>query len=110
MPEVTPTGSTDNLGAFDPQRKVHVASYSARDGVEKGWPATATVELGGALVEGRVTSRAGIDPGVFGMLVLPRTGSLCALQTEHPELLWAEDRPPFLLGLGFLGIGHLSDD
>jgi hypothetical protein len=32
MPEVTPTGSTDNLGAFDPQRKVHVASYSARDG------------------------------------------------------------------------------
>jgi hypothetical protein len=32
MAEVTPTGSTDDLGAFPPKRNVHVAGYSARDG------------------------------------------------------------------------------
>jgi hypothetical protein len=32
MPEVTPTGSTDDLSAFDPKRKVHMTRYRARDG------------------------------------------------------------------------------
>ena len=36
MPEVTPTSSTDDLGAFDSSRKVHIASYSARDGWMQG--------------------------------------------------------------------------
>jgi hypothetical protein len=54
--------------------------------VEKGWPAAAAVELGGALVKRGVATCAGVDPERFMMLVLPRARSLCALRTKHPEL------------------------
>jgi hypothetical protein len=54
--------------------------------VEKGWPAAAAVELGAALVERRLASRAGIDPEVFVVLVLARAGALGAFLTDYSEL------------------------
>ena len=54
--------------------------------VEKRWPAAPAVELGVALVERGVATRAGVDPGRFIMLVFPRARTLGALRTKHPEL------------------------
>jgi hypothetical protein len=63
--------------------------------IEKGWPAAAAVELGGALVERRLASRAGIYPDVFVVLVLARAGSLGALHTYYSELhALASERSP----------------
>jgi len=109
MPEVTPASSAGDLCAFHAQSEVDVAGYSARDGVKEGWPAAAAVELCDALVKRRLASRARIDSGRLVMLVLARPSSLGALHPEHPELLGAEDRPPFLLGFGLASVGHLSN-
>ena len=106
MAEMTSTSSTGDLGAFHPESAVYVARYSAWDGwqedtvnmarshiakgifitIEKRWPTAAAVELGVALVKRRVATRAGVDPGRFMMLVLPRARTLGALRTKHPEL------------------------
>jgi hypothetical protein len=106
MTEMSSTSSTGDLGAFHPTRAVYVARHSAWDGwqedavnmarpyiakriiitVEKRWPAAAAVELGVALVKGGIATRAGVNPGRFMMLVLPRARTLGALRTKHPEL------------------------
>ena len=52
--------------------------------IEKGWPAGAAVELGAALVKGRLASRAEINSRRLVMLVLPRPGLLGALRPDHP--------------------------
>ena len=54
--------------------------------IEKRWPAAAAVELGAALVKRSVATRARVDPSRFMMLVLPRSRTLGALRTKHPEL------------------------
>ena len=106
MTEMTSTSSTGDLGALRPERAVYVARHSAWDGwhentvnmarphiakrviitFEKRWPAAAAVKLGVTLVKRGVATRAGVDPGRFMMLKLPRARTLGALRTKHPEL------------------------
>jgi len=109
MPQVTPTGSTGDLSANHAQRRVLVAGYSTGDGVVEGWPAAATVKLSIALVKWGVASRAGVHACSLVVLVLSRPRTFGALQTKHSELLWGEDRAPFIVRLDLASIGHCSE-
>jgi len=106
--EVTSASRTSDLGTHPAKRAVLMARYGTWEGIEEGWPAGAAVELGAALVKRRVAAGAGIDPCRLVMLILPSPSFLGVLQPENPELLWGEDRLPFLVGL-CLGVRHPSD-
>jgi len=108
MSEMASASRAGDLCAYSAKRTVLLTRYGTWEGIEEGWPAAATVKLGAALVKWRVAAGAGIDPCCLVMLVLPSPGSLGPFQPEHPELLWGENRLPFLVGL-CLGVRHPSD-
>ena len=57
-----------------------------RPTIEECRPSAAALELGGALVEGRPATRAGIDTFLVELVVLAGPCGLRALLPENPEL------------------------
>ena len=58
-----------------------------RPTIEECRPSAAALELGGALVEGRPATRAGIDTFLVELVVLARISGLGTLVSQYPELL-----------------------
>jgi len=92
--EMASTGGTSDFSAGHEQRFVLMSTDGSWDSVEESRPATTARELGSALVEGRPTPSARINPLFLVVFVLSGAGGFCALLTQNPELLWGQDRPP----------------
>jgi len=87
MSEMATTGGASDLYAGHGHRFVFMSTDGPRNGVEESRPTTAARELGSALVEGRPTPSARINPLFLVVFVLSGARAFCALLAQDPKLL-----------------------
>lgn len=98
--EMTAAVLASDLDSFHAPTPVRVSINGTWNGVEEGRPTATGIELGGRLVERRVTTCACVDTLLGVMLVvLARSCHFSALLAKDAELLWVELGAPF-------GVGH----
>ena len=82
---------------YPPTIRVRRPVYGSSKSFEEGRPATAGVEFGGGLVQGRSAANAVVRPVTVELVVLACSRQLGALEAEDAELLGVEDGAPLLL-------------
>src|SRR6185369_10229020 len=100
VPEVAVAGAAEHLDPLHAHRAVFAQQHRVRIGrVVERRPATVALELRVAAEQLGTARAALVDAGGLGVGVLTGERPLGPRLAEHGELVGAELRPPFLLGL-----------